>query len=110
MILLVLFNSAASFGQTEMEIFAEVSVTCASTLGMAAILTEAELSKMVFTRDAQWWRSMLVNIVDATEADHRIEIEMTNIKDRWNGEELTWDELLDIGQQCSQMKLTLEQD
>jgi len=107
-ILLSLFFASASVGQSEVEIFAEASVVCASTLSIASILTESELSKMVFTRDGKWWRSMLLNVVDATEADRRIEAEMKDIKTKWNNDELTWNQLLDLGQQCSEMKLALE--
>lgn len=107
-ILLAFFYCGASFGQSEIEIFAEVSVVCVSNLAMASILTEAELSKMVFTRDAKWWRSILLNVVGAAEADRRIESEMKDIKTKWNNEELSWDQLLDVGQKCSEMKLDLE--
>jgi len=51
---------------------------------------------------------MLLNVVDATEADRRIEAEMKDIKTKWNNDELTWNQLLDLGQQCSEMKLALE--
>ena len=98
----------STYGQSELEIFAETSVVCVATLGMASILTESELSKMVFTRDAKWWRSILLKVVDSSEADRRIEAEMKDIQTKWNDEKLSWNQLLDIGQKCSEMKLTLE--
>ena len=108
MVLLGLLYSGVSFGQLDLEIFAETSVVCVSALGMASILTESKLSKMVFTRDAKWWRSILLKVVDSSEADRRIEAEMKDIKTKWNNEELSWDQLLDVGQKCSEMKLDLE--
>ena len=103
-----LLSFGNSFAQTDEEIFIEAGVLCVSTLGMAAIMTEDELPKMVFTQDAKWWRSILINVINSSEADRRVEERMMNIKNKWNDEEITWKQLLDIGQQCSELKLQLQ--
>lgn len=105
---LLLFCCGASFGQSDEEIFAELSIVCVATLGVASILTEAELSKMIFTRDAKWWRTTALQLIDASDADTRIETAMNDLKDAWNNEEITWDEILNMSRKCSEMKIAFE--
>ena len=107
-IVLALFSSSVAFGQSEQEIFNETSVQCVATLGITSMLTESDLAKMVFERDAKWWRSVLAMFVERAEADSRIETEMKVLNARWSDRKVTWDQLLDLAKMCSEMKIALE--
>ncbi len=108
LLLLSLTYWGTASGQSNQEIFNESAVVCVSTLLMASLLAEPRLSKMVFERDAQWWRSVLAVSVADAEADRRIETEMQKINARWGNEEISWDQLLDIAEKCGEMKFALE--
>ena len=106
--LLSLICCGAASGQSDQEIFDETAVLCVSTLGITSMLTEAELAKMVFERDAKWWRKVLSISVDAVEADNRIMTQMRSLNARWENKAITWDQLLDLAKNCSEMESMAE--
>ena len=103
---IITFGSA--FAQSDQDIIDEVAVTCASSLATAGLLTDVKLSKMVLKRDAKWWFSALVVRVGQQQATDRVSSAMNELKDKWNSKETNWNELLDIGEKCSEMKLAVE--
>jgi hypothetical protein len=102
----LMFNVAVA--QSDQEIFEEAAVTCVSSLGIASLKTDVKLSKMVFERDAKWWRTILSMALDQEEVNNRILAAMRGLSANMDSGEITWNELLDISQKCSEMKLALE--
>lgn len=103
---IISFGSA--FAQSDQDIIEEVGVTCVSSLATAGLLTDVKLSKMVFQRDAKWWFSALAVLLGQQQATERVSSSMYELKDKWNRKEINWNELLDIGESCSKMKLAVE--
>ena len=108
LLLATLLIWSTALAQTDEEIFKEVGIVCTGTLAMAAELTDVKLSKMVMQSDAKWWRDLLVDVYGESDVDPQIADAMRSVKDSWNGNKISWDELLDICQQCSEMKIQLE--
>lgn len=86
-----------------------MSVECTSHLGIAAAFTENKLSEMVFMRDGKWWHNVLVALTSDIEADRRIEAAMKDLATDYNNDNISWEELLVVGEKCSEIKLQIEQ-
>jgi uncharacterized membrane protein YfbV (UPF0208 family) len=108
MIAAIIFCSSA-FAQSDKDIMEEVAVTCASTLATAGLITDVKISKMIFERDAKWWFSALSKFVgNKQQAIDRLSPSMYELKEKFNRKEISWNELLEIGERCSSMKLAAE--
>ena len=104
-----LLPSGSGVAQTDKAVLEETAALCASTLGIAAIITDAELSEMVFRRDARWWRNILVQLTSESEADQRIRAGMDQLKDDYNAESTSFSAILEMGRECSEAKIQLEE-
>lgn len=100
--------TTVSVGQNDRAILEESAAVCASTLGIAAIMTDADLSTMVFRRDAKWWREILVQLTDKSEAEERLREGMNELKEDYNSDKTTFDEILELSRQCSEAKIQME--
>lgn len=106
--LVLLGLTSVSVSQTDKDILEETAVLCASNLGIAAIITDAELSKMVFTRDAGWWRGVLVQLTNEAEADERLTDGMNDLREDYNSGKTEFSEILELSRQCSEAKIQME--
>ena len=106
--IIFLLGSGCVFAQTNEELLEETAVVCASHHAIAAVLTESKLSKMGFSREGKWWRSLLEKLTNKAEAERRVFQAMEDLRSRWNSKEISWEELLNIGENCSQTKLSLQ--